>query len=114
MRVMQEQNSSPVRVVFGVISVLMILYGAYSLGASVMLMVRAAQTPTPPGGNDAAAAIGMSVTAFAIELGVLRGMFSLMLGFGGLVLLGLVDRFDSLYGIVGHIWRELAAKNQTH
>lgn len=111
---MQEQNSSPVRVIFGVIAALMIVYGAYSLGASVMTLIQSAKAPdaTTPA-EKAGQELGLGIAMFAAEFGIMRGMFSLFIGFGGLVMLGIVDRVDQSQTLLAHIWRELAAKNQT-
>jgi hypothetical protein len=121
MKVMQDQNTSPVRTMFGVLSVLLIVYGLYSLGSGVWLLISAAKAPALPPATDAAAkagqeigsALGASFTMFAAELGVMRGILCCFVGLGGLITLSALDTMEQTKFALGHVWRELAAKNQT-
>lgn len=117
---MQDQSSSPVRVAFGALSVLVIVYGLYSLGAGLWLLIAAAKTPAPPAPadmnakafQDAGAAIGTNYVMFAAEFGAVRGLVCCLIGLGGLLALSAVDTMEQTKHVLGHIWREMAAKNQ--
>ena len=113
---MDDQKSSPSRVAFGVFSVLIALYGAYSLVMSFVLLITAAKAPAPPSIaeakalQDAGAQIGANYVAFAAEFGALRGLLCIFFGLGGLIYLSMLETMERNQTALGHIWRELAAK----
>jgi len=108
---MSQEKPSTIRVAFGVIGVLVAIYGLWSLGYGVYQLTAGVKAA----GNEPdkiGAAIGVAYSLNVGEFGVMRGLLCMMLGTGSLVALSAIDALEQSRTTLAHIWRELAAKSQ--